>query len=123
MVCSNVCALVCRVAAENPLWGVPRIQAELALLGHTLARASIAKYMVRSLPRSPTWKAFIRNHIDCMAAIDFFTVPTLTGRVLYVFIVLAHARRRVLHFNITPNPTSAWVTRQLREAFPLDSAP
>jgi putative transposase len=93
------------------------------MLGHRLARATIAKYIGHTQPRSPTWRAFIQNHIGCTAAIDFFTVPTLTGRVLYVFVVLAHARRRVLHFNITPKPSAAWVARQLREAFPFDTAP
>lgn len=118
----DVRALVRRIAAENPLWGVPRIQAELALLGHRLARATVAKYIGRSSPTSPTWRTFIQNHLNCTAAIDFFTVPTLTGRVLYGFIVLAHDRRRVLHFNVTSHPTATWVARQLREAFPFNSA-
>jgi putative transposase len=102
---------------------VPRIQAELAMIGHRLARATIAKYIGCALPTSPTWRTFIRNHMDCTAAIDFFTVPTLARRVLYGFFILAHDRRRVLHFNVTAHPTAVWVARQLREAFSFDSAP
>ena len=119
----HVRALVHRMAAENPLWGTPRIQAELVLLGHRLARATISKYVGYRPPPSPTWRAFIRNHMHRTAAIDFFTAPTLTGRVLYCLIVLAHHRRHVLHFNVSAHPTAAWVVRQLLEAFPFDSAP
>lgn len=93
------------------------------MLGHTLARATVAKYAGRTLPGSPTWQTSIRNHMDCTAAIDFFTVGTLTGRVLYGLVVLSHARRRIVHFNVTAHPTAVWVARQLREAVPLDSVP
>ncbi|MCC6907035.1 MAG: transposase [Phycisphaerales bacterium] len=123
---TNVRALIKRMASENPLWGTPRIQAELSMLGHRIGRATIAKYLGRDRergPRSSTWRAFIHNHLDCTAAMDFFAVPTITGRVLYVFVILHHARRRVIHFNVTAHPTAEWVVRQLREAFPFDSAP
>ena len=119
-------ALVRRIAAENPLWGIPRIQAELAFLGIHLARATIAKYSGRPLggpARSSTWRTFIRNHMNGTAAMDFLTVPTLSGRVLYVFIILDHARRRILHFHVTQHPTAFWVAQQLREAFPFASEP
>jgi putative transposase len=119
----NVRALVRRIAAENPLWGVPRIQAELMMLGHQLSRATIAKYIGRTYPTSPTWRTFIQTHMDCTAGMDFFTVPTLTGQILYGFIILAHERRKILHFNVTARPCAAWVARQLRDAFPFDSAP
>ncbi len=115
--------LILRIAAENPLWGVPRIQAELAILGHRLARATIAKYLGVRPTRSPTWRAFVRTHMASTVAMDFFTVPTLTGRVLYVFMLLHHARRRIVHFNVTATPSAAWVVRQLKDAFPFDSGP
>jgi hypothetical protein len=69
------------------------------------------------------WTAFLSNHREAIAAMDFFTVPTLTIGVLYCFFVIAHDRRRILHRNVTKHPTSAWVVQQLREAFPYDSAP
>ena len=65
----------------------------------------------------------MKNHMDCMVSIDFFTVPTATFRVLYVLIVLSHSRRRVVHFNVTANPTAAWTAQQIVEAFPWDTAP
>ncbi|MCC6321242.1 MAG: integrase [Phycisphaerales bacterium] len=120
---TDVRAVIKRIAAENPLRGTPRIQAELAMLGYKVARATIAKYIGDRPNRTPTWRTFIRNHLDCTAAMDFFTVPTITGRVLYVFVVLHHARRRIVRFNVTAHPTAEWVVRQLREAFPFDSAP
>lgn len=116
--------LIRRMARENPLWGAPRIRAELRLLGHDLAESTVAKYMVRpKKPPSPTWKAFLANHVDQIAAIDFFVVPTATFRVLYVFFVLSHDRRRILHFNVTAYPSAAWTAQQVREAFPFDTAP
>jgi len=105
-------ALIKRTAAENPLWGTPRIQAEPAMLGHRVARATISKYLGRereSGPRSSTWRVFIRNHMDCTAVMDFFTVPTITGRVLYVFVILHHARRRIVQFNVTARPSAEWM--------------
>lgn len=118
-------SLITRIAGDNPLWGVPRIQAELAMLGHRVARATIAKYAGRSgssPDRSASWRSFIKNHLDSTAAIDFFTLPTITGRVLYVFLVFSHARRKVLHYHVTAKPCAEWVARQLREAFPFDTA-
>src|SRR5438445_5389942 len=69
------------------------------------------------------WLAFLRNHREAIAAMDFFTVPTLTFRVLYGFFVISHDRRCILHFNVTRHPTSHWIVQQLREAFPFGSAP
>ena len=76
-------------------------------------------------PPSQTWRTFLDNHADCLAAIDFFTVPTATFRILYVFIVLSHDRRHIVHFNVTahPTPTAQWIAQQLVEAFPFDTAP
>jgi len=117
----NIQALIRRIATENPLWGVPRIQAELRLLDYNLAESTVAKYMPRSRkPPSQSWKAFLKNHAGSLAAIDFFTVPTVNFRNLYVFLVLRHDRRRIVHFAVTEQPHAAWVAQQLREAFPFD---
>jgi transposase InsO family protein len=118
--------LIQRMARENPTWGAPRIQAELRLLGHEVAEASVAKYMRRPRHRKPpsqTWRTFLTNHAGTLAAMDFFVVPTVTFRLLSVFIVLSHERRRVVHFHVTTTPTAAWVSRQLRQAFPFETAP
>jgi hypothetical protein len=112
------------MSRENPLWGAPRIQAELHFLGHDLSRATIAKYMQRSgKPPSPSWRWFLNNHMAEMAGADFFTVPTALFQVLYVWVILGHERRRIVHLNVTAHPTSAWVAQQLREAFPFEQAP
>jgi transposase InsO family protein len=84
----------------------------------------VAKYRVRSRTSpSQTWKTFLANHAKQIAAVDFFTVPTITFRNLYCFIILLHDRRKVVHFNVTAHPTAEWTARQLIEAFPEDSAP
>ncbi len=120
----DVQALICRIANENSLWGIPRIQAELRLLGHDLPESTIAKYVQRPRkPPSQSWKTFLNNHAASVAAIDFFTVPTVTFRNLYVFLVLRHDRRRTVHFAVTEQPHAAWVAQQLKEAFPFDEAP
>jgi len=109
---------------ENPTWGGPRIQSELALLGHEVAESTVAKYMIRQpKPPSQNWRTFLENHVGQIAAIDFFTVPTITFRVLYVFLVLRHERRRLAHFNVTTSPTAQWTAQQIVEAFPYDEAP
>lgn len=74
-------------------------------------------------PPSQTWKAFLKNHLHELASCDFFVVPTATFRVLFVFLVLSHDRRRILHFGVTAHPTSEWTSQQLRDAFPWDTAP
>src|SRR6266700_3246949 len=108
----------------NPLWGAPRIHGELLKLGIEVSQATVAKYMVRQRkPPSQTWRAFLNNHTSQLASTDFFIVPTATFRLLFVFIVLAHERRRVVHFNISAHPTSEWAAQQIAEAFPWDSAP
>jgi putative transposase len=117
--------LIRRLSRDNPLWGAPRIQAELRLLGHDLAEATVVKYMVRrrDQPPSQTWRTFLKNHVGTLAAIDFCVVPTVTFRLLYCFVVLRHDRRRVVHVNVTTHPTAAWVARQVVQAFPFDEAP
>ncbi len=113
------------MSRENPLWGAPRIRAELRLLGHQVAKSTVAKYMVRrkGKPPSQTWRTFLRNHVASLASMDFFVVPTVTFQLLYAFLILRHDRRRVVHFAVTSAPTAAWVAQQLREAFPFDEAP
>ncbi len=114
--------LVRRMARENPLWGAPRIHGELLKLGFVVAESTVTKYMPkRDKPPSATWRAFLMNH--GLVACDFFAVPTLTFGVLYVFVVLRHRDRRLLHIRVTSHPTAAWTAQQVREAFPFDDAP
>jgi len=116
--------LIRRMARENPTWGRRRIQAELALLGHEVAELTVAKYMRRTSPRpSPTWRAFLMAHARDIVAVDFFLVPTLTFRLLFVFVVLRHDRRELVHLNVTDHPTAAWTARQIIEPFPEETAP
>jgi putative transposase len=116
--------LIRRISRENPLWGVPRIQSELRLLGFNVTEKTVAKYRVkRAKPPSQTWKTFLANHVNQIAAIDFFTIPTINFRVLYCFIVLLHGRRKIVHFNVTEHPTAEWTAQQIIEAFPDDTAP
>ncbi len=112
------------MSRENPTWGAPRIVSELALLGHAVAEGTVAKYMLRTRkPPSQTWRTFLTNHAGDIAACDFFTVPTVTFRVLYVFIVLRHDRRQVVHFNVTTNPYAKWTAQQIINAFPYEESP
>ena len=116
--------LIRRISDENPLWGVPRIQSELRLLGYEVAESTVAKYRVRnSKPPSQTWKNFLENHVKEINSIDFFTVPTITFRILFCFVVLRHDRRQVVHFNVTAHPTAFWTGQQMIQAFPEDTAP
>jgi transposase InsO family protein len=96
----------------------------LLKLGIEISEPTVAKYMVRSRkPPSQTWRTFLENHVQNLVSVDFFVVPTIRFQVLYVFLVLAHDRRRILHFGVTAHPTAEWTAQQLREAFPWDSAP
>jgi len=119
--------LIRRLSRENPLWGPDRIRDMLLLLGYEAPCAeTIRKYMVKPRkPRSPstTWLPFLRNHLEVSWAIDFFTVITLGFQVLYVFLVLDHARREVRHFAVTAHPSMEWVIQQLREAMPFGEQP
>jgi putative transposase len=118
--------LVRRLARENPTWGAPRIHGELRMLGFAVSERTVGRYV----PKRPTdprarqsWNTFLRNHRDVLAAMDFFTVPTVRFRMLYVLFVIQQARRRVLHVNVTANPSATWICQQLREAFPYDHVP
>jgi len=116
--------LIRRMARENPLWGAPRIGSELRLLGYQAADSTVAKYMPRQRkPPSPNWRTFLTNHGGEIAAIDFFRVPTARFRVLSCCLILRHARRRTVHFNVTAHPTAAWTAQQVVEAFPYDERP
>ena len=116
--------LIRRMSRENPLWGAPRILSELPLLGYQAAKRTVTKYMVRTRkPPSQTWRTFLANHVPDIAACDFFSVPTVTFRVLYVFIVLRHDRRQVVHFNVTAHPYAQWAAQQIINAFPYEEAP
>jgi transposase InsO family protein len=116
--------LVRTMAAANPVWGAPRIHGELLKLGFEISERTVSRLMPKK-HRKPTqtWMTFLRNHVGETISIDFFTVATIRLRVLYVFIVLAHDRRRVIHFNITEHPTAAWSAQQIIEAFPEDGVP
>lgn len=118
--------LIFRMVAENSTWGAPRIHGELKMLGFNLSERTVLRWMQRAPKNAEPakrWVAFLNNHRESIAAMDFFTVPTLTFGVLYCFFVIAHDRRRILHWNVTRYPTSAWTIQRLREAFPYDSAP
>jgi hypothetical protein len=116
--------LIRRMAREDPTWGAPRIHGELLMLGLQVAQATVSRYMPRlRKPPSQRWRAFLQNHTRDLVSIDFFVVPTATFRVLYVFLVLEHERRRVVHFNVTEGPSAQWTGQQLVNAFPDDSAP
>ena len=109
------------LSQANPLWGAPRIHGELLKLGIAVAQSTVAKYLSRPRkPPSQTWRTFLTNHMEQMASIDFFVVPTATFRVLFVFVVLSNARRRVLHFQVTEHPSQEWTMQQMREAFLWD---
>ena len=123
-IAAEIRELIRRMSVENPLWGTPRIQSELTLLGRDVSKATIDKYRVRHRkPPSQTWRTFLNNHAKDIVAIDFFTVPTATFRILYCLVMLRHDRRTVVHFNITANPTAQWTAQQVIEAFPDDEAP
>jgi transposase InsO family protein len=118
--------LILRMAKENPTWGAPRIHGELLKLGYSVSERTVSRYLPRKTKdprRTQNWRTFLENHRHAIAAMDFFTVPTATFRVLYVLFVIHHGRRKIVHGNTTEHPNSAWVIQQLREAFPYDTAP
>jgi len=116
--------LIQRMGQTNFLWGAPRIHGELLTLGIEVAPSTVGKCLRRHRkPPSQTWRTFLKNQLKQMASMDFFTVPMATFRVLFVFIVLSHDRRRVAHCSVTEHPTEEWTVQQIREAFPWDQAP
>ena len=123
-VSANIRTLIRTMAQANPRWGAPRIHGELLKLGIDVCQATVAKYMGRRRrPPSQTWRTFLTNHIGQIVAADFFVVPTVTYRLVFVLVLLAHDRRRIRHVAVTAHPTAEWTAQQLREAFPLDEAP
>ena len=120
----EVRSLIREMNRANPLWGAPRIHGELLKLGIKVSQATVAKYMVRRAGTpSPSWRSFLRNHIDGIAAIDMFVTMSVSFRLLYVMIILAPDRRKIVHFDVTQQPTARWLSQQVIEAFPWDTAP
>ena len=116
--------LIRQMSSANPLWGAPRIHGELLKLGIEISQATVAKYMVRRRGTpSPTWRSFLRNQAAGIAAIDMFVVASASFRLLYVMIILAHDRRKIVRTAVTEHPTAGWLSRQVTEAFPWDTAP
>jgi hypothetical protein len=118
--------LIIRMASENPTWRAPRIHGELLKLGFVVSERTVSRYLPRRPDRphaAGEWRTFLRNHREVLAAMDFFTVPTAAFRILYVWFVIHHDRRKILHFDVTDHPTAPWVIQQLREAFPYDTVP
>jgi len=100
------------------------VHGELLKLGIDLSQSTVSRYMVRSRkPPSQTWRAFLENHVKQLVSVDFFVVPTIDFKLLFVFLVLAHERRRVVHFNVTEHATMEWTVTQIVQAFPWDTAP
>jgi putative transposase len=115
--------LIKQMASAN-LWGAPRIHGELLKLGIKISEATVSKYLPRRRkPPSQTWRAFLDNHVGTLISVDFFTVPTVFFHVLFVFVVLAHDRRRILSINVTSSPSAAWAANQIVQTFPWETAP
>jgi putative transposase len=112
------------MSRDNPLWGAPRVHGELLKLGIEVSQATVSKYMVRHRnPPSQSWRTFLTNHAQDIVSVDFFTVPTVSFRVLFVFLILTNERRRIAHFNVTDSPSAFWIGQQIVEAFPWDTTP
>src|SRR6266478_1798707 len=116
--------LIRRMNRENPLWGAPRIHGELLKLGFEVAESTVSKYMMRRrCPPSQSWRTFLRNHAEAIAAIDLCVVPTVTFERLFAFLIVGHGRRQFLWFAVTRHPTAEWLAQQIVQAFPWDRAP
>jgi transposase InsO family protein len=116
--------LIRRINRGNPRWGASRIHGEILMLGFEVAQSTVSKYIARpSKPPSQSWKTFLQNHAEAIAAIDMCVVPTLTFDLLFAFLVLGHSRRQLLWFEVTRYPRAEWLSRQITEAFPWTSAP
>jgi len=116
--------LIREMSSANPLWGAPRIHGELLKLGIDIGQTSVAKYMARRRgPPSQGWKTFLNNHVDGIAAMDLFVVPTISFRLLYGLLIMVHGRRQILWFGVTSHPTAEWIANQLTEACGWEQAP
>jgi Integrase core domain len=123
-ICKETRDLIRRMSLENPIWGATKIHGELFKLGIKVAQSTVSIYMVpRSHRPTQSWKTFLLNHMEGIASIDLFVVPTIAFERLFAFLVLGHGRRQLLWFAVTRNPTAEWLARQITEAFPCDSAP
>jgi hypothetical protein len=123
-IAADIRALIRTMADANPGWGAPRIHGELLKLGIAVSQATVTKYLPRRRrPPSQTWRTFLKNHTAQIVAADFFVVRTATFRLVFVLVLLAHERRRVVHVAVTSHPTAEWTRQQLREAFPWAHAP
>ncbi len=118
--------MIRRIGKENPSWGAPKVHAEMLKLGYQVSERTVSRYMPKR-PKDPDaikrWTIFLKNHRHCLAGMDFFVLPTILFRNLYVLFIIRHERRRIVHFGVTFHPTAEWITQQLREAFPFDTAP
>ena len=116
--------LIREMSIANPLWGAPRIHGELLKLGVDIGQTSVAKYMVRRRdPPSQGWRTFLRNHADGIAAMDLFVVSTISFRLLYGLLIMAHGRRHILWFGGTAHPTTEWIANQITQACGWEQAP
>jgi putative transposase len=116
--------LIRQTSVANPLWVAPRIHREILKLSIEVSQAAIGRHIIRRHgPPSPTWRTFLRDQFDGIAAVDMFVVVTAAFRLLYVSVILSHARRKILHPNVTRHPTAGWISCQITEAFPWDTAP
>jgi putative transposase len=123
-VAKEVRVFIREMSQTNPTWGSPRIVGELRTLGIEVAKSTVEKYQVRPrTPPSPIWKTFLTNHMQDLVSLDCFVVPTVTYNVLFVLVILAYERRRVLHVNVTEHPTVTWTMQQVVDAFPWDDVP
>jgi putative transposase len=110
-IAAEIRSAIKRMKEENATWGAPRIHGELLKLGFDVSERTISRYLRSISPSDQArklWATFLQNHREVLAAMDFFTVPTITFRILYCFFVIEHGRRKILHFNVTENPTSSW---------------
>jgi len=124
MMDTEIRGLIRQMSTANKLWGAPRIHGELLKLGIAVSQATVGRYIPwRPKVPSPTWRAFLQNHVTDMAAVDMFVVVTATFRLLYAVIVFGHDRRKIIHFEVTAHPTQHWLARQITKAFPWDTAP
>jgi len=112
----EVIILIKKMANENPLWGAPRIHSELLKLGYKISESTVQRYMPKKRTRNngQNWKTFLKNHSKDIISIDFLTVPTINFKLMYVLVIIEHHRRKLIHFNVTKNPTSEWTMQQLR---------
>ena len=117
-------AAIRTLVGQMPAANAPRIHGELRKVGIEISERTVSRLLGRPRrPPSQTWRTFLTNHVATLVSMDFSTIPTLTGRILFVFVVLHHHRRRVVHVNVTDHPTAAWTAQQMIEAFPNDAAP